>query len=112
MLFYFSDEVLGRERSFFAPLFGHAKATIPVLGRLAKSCHAEVLPLMGCYDYKKHQYQVRVLPALENFPQGDDLMDATLMNQSIETLVRLCPAEYFWTFKFFNTRPEGEAKIY
>ncbi|MBI3187234.1 MAG: lipid A biosynthesis acyltransferase [Gammaproteobacteria bacterium] len=112
IMFYLSDEDLGRERSIFAPLFGHTKATIPVLGRLAKSCNAEVLPLMGCYDYEKHQYQVHVLPALENFPRGDDLIDATIMNQSIETLVRLCPVEYFWTFRLFNTRPEGEAKIY
>jgi lipid A biosynthesis (KDO)2-(lauroyl)-lipid IVA acyltransferase len=112
IMFYLSDEDLGRERSIFAPLFGHTKATIPVLGRLAKSCNAEVLPLMGCYDDKKHQYIVHVLPALDNFPQGDDLIDATTMNQSIEELVRLCPAEYFWTFKLFRTRPEGETEIY
>lgn len=112
VMFYLSDEDLGPERSIFAPLFGHAKATIPVLGRMAKSCHAEVLPLMGCYDNKNHQYIVHVLPALENFPQGDDLIDATKMNQSIEELVRLCPAEYFLTFKLFRTRPEGEPKIY
>ena len=112
ILFYLSDEDLGADRSLFAPLFGHTKATIPVLGRLAKSCNAEVLPLMGCYDDKSHRYNVHILPALQNFPQGDDLIDATTMNQSIEELVQLCPAEYFWTFKLFRTRPEGEPQIY
>ena len=112
IMFYLSDEDLGPERSIFAPLFGHTKATIPVLGRLAKSCNAEVLPLMGCYDEKNHQYIVHVLPALKNFPQGDDLLDATTMNQAIEKLVLLCPVEYFWTFKLFKTRPEGEASLY
>lgn len=112
IMFYLSDEDLGAERSIFAPLFGHTKATIPVLGRLAKSCNADVLPLMGCYDVTSHQYIVHVLPALKNFPVGDDLQDATQMNAAIEQLVRICPAEYFWTFKLFRTRPPGEPPIY
>jgi lipid A biosynthesis (KDO)2-(lauroyl)-lipid IVA acyltransferase len=112
LMFYLPDEDLGRERSIFAPLFGQAKATIPVLGRLAKSCNADVLPLMTCYDENRHEYIVHVLPAMKDFPHGDDLQDATQMNQAIENLVKICPVEYFWTFRLFKTRPEGEARFY
>lgn len=112
LMFYLPDEDLGRERSIFAPFFGRAKATIPVLGRLTKSCNAEVLPLMTCYDNTKHRCVVHVLPALQDFPKGDDMLDATQMNRAIEEIVQLCPAEYFWTFKLFKTRPDGEPRIY
>jgi len=111
-MFYLPDEDLGADRSIFAPFFGVEKASVPVLGRLAKSCKADVLPCMACYDEKKHHYVINVLPALKDFPTGDDYSDTVAMNQSLEEIIRLCPAQYFWTMKLFKTRPDGESKLY
>ena len=111
-MFYLPDEDLGAERSIFASFFGVEKATVPVLGRLAKSCKADVLPCMACYDEKNHQYVIHILPALKDFPRGDDLVDSQLMNQALEEIIRICPAQYFWAMKLFKTRPEGEARLY
>jgi len=111
-MFYLPDEDLGADRSIFAPFFGVEKASVPVLGRLAKSCKADVLPCMACYDEKKHRYVIHVLPALKEFPTGDDFSDTLAMNQSLEEIIRLCPAQYFWTMKLFKTRPDGESKLY
>jgi len=111
-MFYLPDEDLGADRSIFAPFFGVEKASVPVLGRLAKSCKADVLPCMACYDEKKHRYVINVLPALKNFPTGDDYSDTLAMNQSLEEIIRLCPAQYFWTMKLFKTRPDGQPKLY
>jgi len=111
-MFYLPDEDLGEDRSIFAPFFGVEKATVPVLGRLAKSCNADVLPCMACYDEQKHQYVIHILPAIKDFPRGEDLEDTQLMNQSLEEIIRICPAQYFWTMKLFKTRPTGEAGIY
>lgn len=109
---YLSDEDLGAERSIFAPFFGKQKASIPVLGRLAKSCKADVLPCMGCYDEKQQRYVIHILPALENFPCGDDYADTLVMNQALEKIIQICPSQYFWIMKMFKTRPPGEEKIY
>lgn len=109
---YLSDEDLGAERSIFAPFFGVQKASVPVLGRLAKSCRADVLPCMGCYDEEKHRYVITILPPLENFPQGDDYEDTLIMNQSLEKIIQICPSQYFWIMKMFKTRPEGEKTYY
>ena len=111
-MFYLPDEDLGESRSIFAPFFGVQKASVPVLGRLAKSCKADVLPCMACYDEEKHQYVIHVLPAIKDFPRGDDYADAVAMNQALEQIIRLCPAQYFWTMKLFKTRPEGEPRFY
>jgi len=111
-MFYLPDEDLGADRSIFAPFFNVEKASVPVLGRLAKSCKADVLPCMACYDEKTHRYIIHILPPLENFPTGDDYEDTLAMNKSLEEIIRLCPSQYFWTMKLFKTRPDGSKNLY
>ena len=111
-MFYLPDEDLGKDRSIFAPFFGVNKATVPVLGRLSKSCKADVLPTIACYDDKTHRYIVHVLPALSDFPRGEDYEDTVAMNKALEGIVNICPSQYFWIMKLFKTRPEGEGKFY
>lgn len=111
-MFYLPDEDLGKERSIFAPFFGVEKASVPVLGRLSKTCKADVLPCISCYDEEKRQYVIHVLPAIKNFPHGSDYEDTVAMNQSLEEIVRLCPSQYFWIMKLFKTRPDGEGRLY
>jgi len=111
-MFYLPDEDLGPDRSIFVPFFDVEKASVPVLGRLAKSCKADVMPCMVCYDEEKHCYVIHVLPAIKNFPTGDDYEDTLAMNKSLEEIIRLCPSQYFWIMKLFKTRPDGEPKLY
>lgn len=110
-LVYLADEDLGNDRSIFASLFGVQKATIPVLGRLAKSCKATVLPCICCYDKKIKKYKTTVLPPMAEMT-GDDAVDALAMNQAIEKTIAVCPSQYFWTFRLFQTRPPGEKSLY
>jgi lauroyl-KDO2-lipid IV(A) myristoyltransferase len=112
ILVYLSDEDLGAEHSVFAPFFGVPKATLPMLGRLSKMCNAVVLPCISCYDADLKKYRVKLLPALKDFPSGDDVTDSTIMNQAIEKTILECPAQYLWTFRYFQTRPPGEASVY
>jgi len=111
-MFYLPDEDLGKDRCIFAPFFGNQKASVPVLGRLSKTTNADVLPCISCYDEIRRQYQIHVLPAIKNFPCGDDYEDAAVMNKSLEEIINICPSQYFWIMKLFKTRPEGEASFY
>jgi len=112
VLIYLADEDLGGENPVFAPFFAEPKATIPVLGRMAKVCNAVVLPCVSCYDPEIRKYRVKMLPVIEDFPSGDDVVDSTAMNKAIESGVLECPSQYLWTFRYFQTRPEGEAPVY
>ena len=112
VLIYLADEDLGEKNSVFAPFFGVQKATIPVLGRLAKSCDAVVLPCVSCYQPKSRCYSVKLLPKVENMPSGDDVLDSLNMNKAIERAVEQCPLQYFWALRYFQTRPQGEASVY
>ena len=112
VLSYLADEDLGLENSVFVPFFGVPKATIPVLGRMARACNAAVLPCVSCYDPEVRKYRVRIFPALEDFPSGDDVVDSAAMNRAIEQAVLECPEQYLWTFRYFQTRPKGEPPVY
>jgi lauroyl-KDO2-lipid IV(A) myristoyltransferase len=112
ILIYLADEDLGAKHSIFVPFFGMQKATIPVLGRLAKLCDAVVLPCVACYELESRRYSIRLLSKIEDLPGGDDEKDSIRMNEAIENVVNQCPVQYLWTLRYFQTRPEGEASVY
>ena len=111
-LVYLADEDLGAQQSVFVPFYGVPKATIPVLGRLAKSCKAVVLPCVCCYRAETRQYEIKLLPAIEGMPTGDDEADILSMNKALERAIDHCPVEYLWSLRYFKTRPPGEASVY
>ncbi len=112
VLIYLADEDLGAENSIFVPFFGVPKATIPVLGRLAKSCDAVVLPCVSCYEKENRRYAVKLMPKIEGMPSGDDEKDSINMNKAIELAINQCPLQYFWALRYFQTRPEGQDSVY
>ena len=112
ILIYLADEDLGEKHSIFSPFFGVPKATIPVLGRLAKSCDAVVLPCVSCYELENRIYSIKLLPKIEDLPSGSDEKDSENMNKAIENAIEQCPLQYLWTLRYFQTRPEGEASVY
>jgi lauroyl-KDO2-lipid IV(A) myristoyltransferase len=112
VLIYLADEDLGQEKPVFAPFFGMQKATIPVLGRLAKTCDAVVLPCVSCYDPKSRRYDIHLLEPIEGLTGKDDEVDTREMNKAIEQSILYCPVQYLWTLRYFQTRPAGEQSVY
>jgi lipid A biosynthesis lauroyl/palmitoleoyl acyltransferase len=111
-LYYLPDQDPGRRSSSFVPFFGIPTATFNVLGRIAATADAVVIP---CFIRQRRfglGYEIVMRVALENFPTGDAIADTTRMNAEIEKFVREWPAQYFWVHKRFKTRPEGEPDFY
>lgn len=111
-LCYLPDQDQGRANSVFVPFFGIPSATLNLLGKLAKTTNAVVIPCFARQLSWGRGYEVLFEPPLENFPVGDEVADATRMNQVIEAAVRKMPEQYFWVHKRFKTRPEGESDFY
>lgn len=109
---YAPDQDFGRKRSVFAPFMGVQTATLTTTARIAQLSGAPVLPFYSERLSGKQGYLLRILPPLEGFPSGDDVADATRINQVIETQVRRAPEQYLWVHKRFKTRPEGEPDLY
>ncbi len=109
---YAPDQDFRRERNVFAPFMGIATATITASSRLAQSSGAAMLPYYPERKADGSGYLLHIDPPLENFPSGDDLVDAAAINRSIEKYVRRFPETYMWTHQRFKTRPPGEAPFY
>lgn len=106
-IWYAGDQDYGRKHSVFAPFFGVPAATITALSRLSKMGKAKVVPLFF-FRQEDGSYLIEFQPALENFPSGDDVADATRMNQVLERAVERYPEQYLWIHRRFKRRPEDE----
>lgn len=110
--YYLPDEDHGRENSVFADFYATQKATVPMVGRLAKLGKAVVIPFFTSYNKKTTKYDVIFHKPLDNFPSGNDLHDTQIVNQAIEKLIDEDRSQYMWSLKLLKTRPELELDIY
>ncbi|WP_455212038.1 LpxL/LpxP family Kdo(2)-lipid IV(A) lauroyl/palmitoleoyl acyltransferase [Kaarinaea lacus] len=111
-VWYAPDQDLGMNRSVIAPFMGVPTATITAAGRFAKMADALVVPYFPTRRDDGSGYDIEILPPLENFPTGDDVADATIINKVIEDQARKTPEQYLWLHRRFKTRPPGESSVY
>lgn len=105
VVWYAQDQNFGHKNAVFAPFFGVEAATNTATSRLSKLGKAQVVPFFTLRTATG--YQLRFLPALENFPSGAILDDTTRINNLIEQQVREFPAQYLWTHRRFKDDPSG-----
>jgi KDO2-lipid IV(A) lauroyltransferase len=111
-IWYAPDQDYGAKHSVFAPFFGVPTATITATSRLARFNDSPVLFMTTFRDLDTLTWTVTFYPPLEDFPSGDDVADATLMNEVLEDAIRQHPEQYLWIHRRFKTRPDGEARPY
>ena len=111
-IWYAADQDYGRKHSVFAPFFGISTATIAASSRLAQRNQSPVLMLHQIRDIERRTWTLRFSPVLEGFAQGDEVADATRLNQMLEDSLRQVPDQYLWVHRRFKTRPEGEDSFY
>lgn len=105
--YYLPDEDHGLQQSVFVPFFGAEKATLKGLGKLTKLTKAKIVPMFQAYNAESGKYELHVLPALENFPTGDETQDAIVMNKALEEMIGSHPEQYMWILNLLRTRPDG-----
>ena len=111
--FLVADEDFGGQaRSVFAPFFGVPTATMTVVGRLARSCGARVVPCATQLDARSGRYVLHVGAPLENFPGNNAHEDAVTLNRAMEALLRRAPEQYMWAYRWFARSPDGRPSPY
>jgi KDO2-lipid IV(A) lauroyltransferase len=109
-IWYAPDQTLDERVSVFAPFFGVPVRTINATSRLAQMGRARVVPMFPARIGGR--WRVTFLPALENFPSGDDVADAARINRVLEEGIRMAPAQYFWVHRRFKWLPPGTPDVY
>ncbi len=112
MYYYLPDMDLRPKRELFVPFFGVPAATVTGLSYIARLSAAAVVPCVTRMLPGGRGYVVRLYPAWNDFPSGDDAADARRMVAFIEERVREMPEQYLWMHKRFKSRPQGEAEFY
>ena len=108
---YLSDQDYGMKNSIFAPFFGVQATTIKRPPEYIEYSGAVVLPVIYGRNADGSGYHVDVLPP-QDYPTGDAVQDATLLNQWVEQNIRLHPEQYLWQHRRFKRRPSGEPDLY
>jgi len=112
VVWYPPDQDYGAKHACYAPFFGVNAATITATSRLAKFNQSPVVMLAYRRDDETGRYTLEFTPGPEGFPCGDEVQDATLINQALEDNIRKAPTQYMWTHRRFKTQPEGKAELY
>lgn len=110
-VWYAPDQNYGAEHSIFVSFFNIPASTITATTRLARISGAKVVPFFQ-ERLADGRYQLRLYPALENFPSDDETADTQRINDLIEREIRKMPAQYLWAHRRFKTRPAGEPALY
>jgi len=112
VIWYSPDQDFGHRQSVFAPFFGVTASTLTTTAQLARMGRANVCCVFHYRNPATHQYRIVFKPVPAEFPTGDDVADATLINRLIEAGIREQPEQYMWVHRRFKTRPDGEASVY
>lgn len=113
VVWYAPDQDYGPNRPHvFAPFFGVPAATVTATASLVRMGRAQLIPFAAFRRDDGKGYHVKIHPPIEDFPEGDDLVDTTRINHFIEQRILECPHQYMWVHRRFKTRPEGEASLY
>lgn len=112
-VWYTPDQDFGLTHGVMAPFFGVPAATVTAQRRLARMAQCPVL-LVHFYrqDDRRPHYHVTFTPVVDHYPSGDELADATRINQLLEGLIRIAPTQYMWFHRRFKTQPAGQLNPY
>lgn len=106
-LWYAPDQDYGPEQSVFVPFFGQEAATVTAGTRFAAFNGSPTVLGRQERDHATGKYLIEFI-ALPGFPSGDDIHDATRINQILEQAIRKAPAQYLWMHKRFKTQRGGK----
>ncbi len=94
------------------PFFGVPRAMVTTPGRIARAGGAVVCVCASRLDGRTGRYICTFGPPLEGLDGSDPRADAAVICQAMEQLIRRAPEQYLWTFRWFQTRPEGGGSPY
>jgi Kdo2-lipid IVA lauroyltransferase/acyltransferase len=96
----------------FAPFFGNPALTMLLANKLIRKTGAKAVLVCAERLEKGGGYKIHYLPAPEGIADKDPYRAAQALNQGVETLVKMFPSQYQWSYKRFAKQPEGRISPY
>lgn len=112
MVYFLPDQDPPRGRGVLVPLFGHLAHTPTLVARLIRETGAPVLFFVGERLPDGRGFIMHVVEPPAEIYSEDVETSAAAMNRGIEQCIALCPEQYWWGYRRFRRRPEGEPDFY
>lgn len=96
----------------FAPFFGIQTYTMTLLTRLAAERQVPVIISFAERLPKGAGYHLHIVVPDQRIHNQDPAIAAASLNEAVEQIIRINPAQYMWNYKRFKKRPEGEVSFY
>ncbi len=106
------DQEPDTDNGVFAPFFNQPALTMTLLPRLAARSGAHVIYIVSERLPDAQGWRINYLAADPAITDDDPVVAATAVNGDVERCVKLCPAQYLWDYKRFNTLPDGTRRRY
>lgn len=110
-VWYAPDQSFDRKGSVVVEFFGVPCSQTPAASTLARLGDAVVLPYLP-RRLADGTYEMRILPALEDFPTDDSAADTQRYNDLLAEFVRTCPEQYYWVHRKFKNLPDEYPDYY
>lgn len=91
----------------YVPFFGVSRAMVTTPGRIARASGATVTVCATRLDPGTGRYVCTFGPPLDGVRGDDPQADAAAICEAMESLIRRAPEQYLWTFRWFQSRPDG-----
>jgi len=112
-VYFMPDQDPPKGRGVFAPFFGHLAHTPTLVHRLARARPDLPIVLMWVERLPRAQgFVVHFRAPSPGIRDPDPIKSATALNADFEAFVRSRPEQYWWGYKRFRRRPDGEPKFY
>ncbi len=109
VIWYTADQDFGRSSATFVPFYAMQEAaTVTGATTLAHLGKAKVLPFSVVRDPDDKGYTIEIMPALDNFPGENEIVDTKRGNKIIEGIINRNPSQYMWLHRRFKTRPNKD----
>lgn len=104
-IWYAPDQGFRGPGSVTAPFFGVPAPTNAAISRIARISGAPVVPFFVKRLPGAKGYLIKLLPALDDFPGGNETADAERINAVLEAGIRERPEQYLWSHDRFKRVP-------
>jgi KDO2-lipid IV(A) lauroyltransferase len=112
VVWYASDQGYNDKHHIMAPFFGIDCTCNTALSRLAKVSRAAVVPFFIQRSGDGKRFTLRLQPALEDFPSGDEKHDVETYHALIEEHASRVPEQYLWSHRRFKKRGPDYPDVY
>jgi len=110
-VWYAPDQSYNGKGAVAIPFFGIPTMHTTATSSLARLGNAAVVPYFP-RRLEDSSYELILLPALDDFPSDDPVVDTKRYIDLLEQHIRSCPEQYFWVHRKFKELPAGYPDYY